>query len=99
MNKKTFEDWLYKQNFISALGFFADNKESKTLTDTLITEHGQEYFDTTISNYINEKLEEMILNPKNKEGISPKGFYPLECCFSINDEISSNIAGRFYPEV
>ena len=95
MNKKTFEDWLNKENLNYILSFFTD-KESKALTDSLITEHGQEYFDATISNFINTKLEEMIINPKNKEGIYPKGFYPLADCFFINDEISSNIASRFY---
>ena len=84
MNKSTFEDWLNNKKLEDTIYFFAKDISSQTLTKTLIKEHGQEYFNTVLSNYINKNLEE-ITNINNL--LTEVTFFGLENCLNFNENI------------
>ena len=93
MNKATFENWLNNEIFEDVVYFFAKDAPSQTLKNTLIKEHGQEYFDTILSDYINKNLEE-ITNINNL--LTEVRFWGLDNCLHINENIAKNVSNNLY---
>ena len=93
MNKKKFENWLNEQDFAPTIWFFCNEHESGVLYNTIIEEHGQDYFDEVLSNFINKELERIInINDPTIE-IDFVIFYH---CFSLTNNIAKKIAHNVY---